>query len=398
MSLLSGPVVFIDDEIYVDESEASQLLEAIKASGRPVLAAAGLPSSDVRDEWFEHWRTLAFVVVDWDLSPASLGAVGSSTLSEFNRRALFDFLVRLMQVIYCPVFIISREDADDIRRQIGENAQLRNTAGDVDARIAVFPKKDLMDNIVDHLTRQVQDSPALSVLRTWEQEFDAARNRLFIDFNDMEPDWPVYVWRMALADSVDPAFELSSVISTNLLTRVNPVAFDQSTIDDPGTKGSGAAIRKVLHGRTFVDSSRLSERMVFPGDIFRLATTDTDEVWINISPVCQTVVRPTPGGEGADAIRLHLIRGRRADVSSATKFRALEQRQKGPAGEVVHTLLDEAPYYFEFREADFKLWEDIKQFRIGRLLAPYVTRFQQKHSAYLQAEGLPRVDFGLYGE
>lgn len=308
MSLLSGPVVFIDDEIDNQESEASDLLKSLRASGRPVLASTQLPSSEVREEWFEHWQTLSFVVVDWDLSPGSLGGIGSSTLSDYRRRELFDFLQQLMQVIYCPIFIISREDANDIRRQVGENEQLRNKAGHVDARISVFPKHDLMDNIVGHLTERVEGSPALSVLRTWEQEFDAARNRLFIDFNDMEPDWPVYVWRMAVADSVDPAFELSSVISSNLLTRVNPVAFDQNTINYPGTTTSGAAARKVLQGRTFVDNSRLSERMVFPGDIFRFAEVEPDEVWMNISPVCQTVARANAEGE-AEMVRLHPIRG-----------------------------------------------------------------------------------------
>ena len=396
MSLLSGPVVFIDDEIDEHESEANQLLEAIKDSGRPVVASTHIPAADTWEEWFQHWQTLSFVVIDWDLSPGSLGGVGGSTLSDFKRRELFAFLERLMQVIYCPVFIISREDADDILRQVNESEKLHNKAGEVDARITVFPKQVLMDNIVEHLTKQVEDSPSLSVLRTWEQEFDAARNRLFIDFNNMEPDWPVYVWRMALDDGVDPAFELSSVISTNLLTRVNPVAFDDGPINNPDAVISGPATRKVLQGRTFIDNSRLSERMVFPGDVFRLNQANPDELWINVSPVCQTVARPTAEGAEPELIQLHLIRGTREDVSSANKFNSLERKRKGPAGEVVHTLLDEAPYYFEFRRAEFKAWEEIKERRIGRLLVPYATRFQQKYSAYLQAEGLPKINYELY--
>lgn len=396
MSLLSGPVVFIDDEIKKDESEASQLLKALQASGRPVIAAEALPSKGDRAAWFEHWQTLSFVVIDWDLSPGSLGAVGGSTLSAFERKKLFDFLEELMKVVYCPIFIVSREDAGDIRRQVGENEQLKNTAGELDARITVFPKHVLMDDILSHLTTRVEESAALSVLTTWDQEFDAARNRLFIDFNDMEPDWPVYVWRMAIKDGVDAAFELSSVISSNLLTRVNPVAFEHASINDPESPATGAAVRKVLQGRTFVKNSRLSDRMVFPGDIFRFENSDPDVVWINISPVCQTVARPASNGSDPAPVRLHLIRGTRADVGSKTKFNALESRRKGPTGEAVHTLLDESPYYFEFADADFRLWDEVKESRIGRLLAPYSTRFQQKHAAYLQAEGLPRVDWGLY--
>jgi hypothetical protein len=396
VSLLSGPVVFIDDEIEQGESLASELLKAIQASGRPVLASASLPPTELRQEWFAHWQTLSFVVIDWDLSPGSNGAMGSSTLSGFERRKLFDFLEQLMAVIYCPVFIISREDVDDIRQQVKDNPKMLNRAGEVDTRIAAFPKQALMDDIVEHLTARVQASPALSVLRTWEQEFDAARNRLFLDFNNMEPDWPVYVWRTALDDHVDPAFELSSVISSNLLTRVNPVAFDDGIIQGHDAEVSGAAMRKVSQGRTFVDESRLSDRMVFPGDIFKLDPDNAEEVWINISPVCQTVLRPGAAGGEPEPVHLHLIRGRRVDVSSKSKFTKLESVGKGPTGDVIHTLLEEAPYHFEFRDASLRLWEDVKAFRIGRLLTPYVTRLQQKHSAYLQAEGLPRVSYDLY--
>ena len=396
MSLLSGPVVFIDDEIHATESEAYQLLEAINATGRPVLASSALPPRDVRSSWFEHWRSLSFVVLDWDLSPASLGGVGSSTLSAFNRRDLFDFLVELMNTVYCPVFIISREDADDIRRQVAENSLLLDQSGSVDDRIAVFPKHDLMDNIVGHLTGKVEGSAALSVLRTWEQEFEEARNRLFIDFHGIEPDWPVYVWRTAEADGVDPAFEVSSLISSNLLSRVNPVAFDGRVVSDPTATPSSAAARKVLHGRTFLAASRLSARMVFPGDVFKLPDDPVGQLWINISPICQTVSRPAKDGSSVKPIRLHLIRGSKQDVSSKNKFKDLEQKQKGPLGDVVHTFIGDDPYYFEFGHAVILEWEEIKQCRLGRLLNPYATRLQQKHAAYLQAEGLPRVTFDLY--
>jgi hypothetical protein len=391
-------VVFIDDEIDQQETQASQLLKAIQASGRPVWASPELPSADKQKEWFAHWQTLSFVVIDWDLSPGSNGGMGNSTLSDFERRKLFDFLADLMAVIYCPVFIISREDVGDIRRQVAENERMLNKAGEVDSRIAVFPKEVLMEDIIGNLTKRVEESPALSVLRTWEQEFDAARNRLFIDFNNMEPDWPVYVWRMALADHVDPAFELSSVISSNLLTRVNPVAFDDTIVNDQDAAVSGAAMRKVSQGRTFVQASRLSSRMVFPGDIFKLDGDEPGELWINISPVCQTVLRPAADGSDPKPVRLHLIKGIRADVSSRNRFRDLENVAKGPTGEVVHTLLDESPYRFEFGSAIFQEWEDIKESRIGRLLPPYVTRLQQKHSAYLQSEGLPRVSYDLYND
>lgn len=399
MSLLTGPVVFIDDQIEQEGgSQASHLLESIKSAGRPVLASPRLPTEEEREQWFEHWGSLSFLVIDWDLSPGSTGGIGGSTLGAYERAKLFVFLRTLMDEIYCPIFVISAEDTADIERQLQENETLRDANGQLDGRISVFPKDALMDNILESLDHRFGESPALSVLRTWERETEQARNRLFIDFNDLEPDWPVYIWRRASEDGTDPAYELSSVVSANLLSRVNPVAFDSAAIEDYAGTFTGDAMRKVSQGRTLIGGQRLSDRMVFPGDVFQLDADKPDEVWINVSPVCQTVPRPiSKGSQELKQVRLHLVQGlRQAMPDSKNTYGKLEALGKGPTGEVIHTLLDEFPFYFRFEDAEFHLWEEIKSSRIGRLLPPYVTRLQQKHSAYMQSEGLPRVAMELY--
>ena len=149
-----------------------------------------------------------------------------------------------------------------------------------------------------------------------------------------------------------------------------------------------------------IHSANLSDRMVYPGDLFRLDATDPDEVWINISPVCQTVPR-TKGGDAMDKeVRLHLIKGTRAGEVplSKKKWEGLESKRKGPNGMVIDTVLEGLPYYFDFDDAQILTWNSVRESWIGRVLPPFVTRLQQKHSAYLQTEGLPKATFDLYRE
>lgn len=388
MSLLSGPVVFIDDELDDAQSTASALLEKIRSTGRPVSSALAVPSD--HEAWFEHWQSLAFVVIDWDLSPGSPGMAGGSTLSAFERQKLFAFLDALMCRIFCPVFIISAEDTNDITRQLREHPEFLTDTNEMDARIAVFPKGVLMENIVDHLAEWVGGSPAMSALKAWEREHDFAKNRLFIDLNATDPAWPVYVWRSANDDEVDPGYELASVISSNLLNRINPVSFDAKAISSYSGQVSGSSMRRVSQGRTFVVGSRLSKHMVFPGDLFRLEDANDDELWMNVSPVCQTVGR-------SGSPRLHLLRGtRQPSPTSKSKFSELEKIGRGPNKILIHTLLDERPYLFAFGDAQIAEWDAIKDRRVGRLLPPFITRVQQMHAAYIQSEGLPRVTPALY--
>ena len=46
---------------------------------------------------------------------------------------------------------------------------------------------------------------------------------------------------------------------------------------------------------------------------------------------------------------------------------------------------------FSLRKLSIKKWNEIKDNRQGRLLPPYITKIQQKYSAYIQRQGLPSI-------
>lgn len=400
MSLLAGPVIFIDDQLDDITSQAAALLSDIKGTGRPVTTAKAIPENP--EAWAEHWQGLAFAVIDWDLSDGSGGALGAAMLSEHKRLEMFDFVSFLMKRIYCPIFIISAEDVADITNQISENEKLA-PGGEIDRRIMIFSKSVLMENINDHFAKWMSQSPALIALDAWSSELDRARSGMLIDLNAEEPDWPVYIWRAALKDGdgegngVDPSYELANVINMNLVNRFNPVDFDEPSLTAAPLSLSAETRQRVSQGRTSVPSSRLSEKMVRPGDIFVLEDAKDGEVWINVSPACHTVGRTKKvDGVGVkEPITLHLIKGERLErPTSNSKLSSMEK--VSPNSAVIHTVIDSFPFRFHFGEAKILDWEQLKSQRRARLLPPFITRIQQLHAAYIQSEGLPRVTIDMY--
>lgn len=398
MTLLTGPVVFIDDEIVDDQSNAYALLQELLSTGRPVATATEVP--DGYEGRFEHWRSLAFVVVDWDLTPNSVGSVGGDTISQFHRRKLLSFLKDVLDNIFCPVFVVSNEETRDIEATLFGDERFQRHDGRPDDRIAVFPKEVVMHNLIQHLSDWVEKSPALSVLKAWENEHDQAKTRLFSDLTAQEPDWPVYIWQAAQKDEVDPGFELASVITTNLFNRLDPVTFDVDAITSAGVKGDGEALRRVSQGRTTIDGRRLSPKMAQPGDLFKIPGDPDGVLWLNVSPACHTVGRTAKVGgvDVTEPINLHLLR-----AQVLTKWPHNEKDLQKSYGAnfnsiVIHTVHEHNPVKFKFGEARILDWGELSDHRISRLLPPFITRVQQLHSAYLQSEGLPKVTMDLYAK
>jgi hypothetical protein len=58
---------------------------------------------------------------------------------------------------------------------------------------------------------------------------------------------------------------------------------------------------------------------------------------------------------------------------------------------IIFAMYGGACVSFQFKNLHLKPWGEWKQRRIGRLLPPFLTRLQQRYSAYLQRPGLTRV-------
>ena len=49
---------------------------------------------------------------------------------------------------------------------------------------------------------------------------------------------------------------------------------------------------------------------------------------------------------------------------------------------------------FRFKKLRIKRFGEVKQFRVGRVLHPVLTRIQQRYALYLQRQGLPAIPEG----
>jgi hypothetical protein len=98
------------------------------------------------------------------------------------------------------------------------------------------------------------------------------------------------------------------------------------------------------------------------------------------------------GGTGADAIVLYLLRGSKLSVTQQSKT---ENRQYGRLDErdveaILFPIHEGKSVSFQFAEIVARPWSEMKSLRIGRVLPPYLTRLQERFSAYFQRPGLNR--------
>jgi hypothetical protein len=94
-----------------------------------------------------------------------------------------------------------------------------------------------------------------------------------------------------------------------------------------------------------------------------------------------------------DDIELYLLKG--SKLTSGQINRAYDAAngvlQDTDSQAIIFAMKDGVTILFKLRELSLKRWGDFKNNRIGRLVPPFLTRLQQRFSAYIQRPGLTRV-------
>ena len=392
-TLFHGIAVVIDDEIADLNSGIHAIQSQIEQQGCSVIGMADLPGAAK----LSNLKAASFFVVDWNLYAAPIGeGLGAGTsvipanLKKENARRVIEFLKNLKQVRFAPVFIFTAGPADEVTDLLKKHSDLYDE--NAPSHIFVKTKDEVLEKgVFNVLAESLQQTPSAYVLKIWERQYEQAKNKLFLDFYGNSVLWPLILWKTFEDDGLPPSVELGNLIGRNLLSRMTPFLFDLNSFDhgvldvlEGDHQSYKKILKKVLEGERFLPGDQLHLESAAPGDVFK----NGKHYLVNIRPDCDCVAR---AATEQDAIQLYLLEGSKlssGQVQYDAKHGLLLERDTEA---IIFPMNNGATVSFRFKDLHIQTWGEIKGQRIGRLLPPFLTRLQQRYSAYLQRPGLTRV-------
>jgi hypothetical protein len=392
--LFSGIAIVIDDEIGDKKANINKLISQIEKRNMPYIKYAELPSPDIT----KHFDGISFLLLDWQLPSKTLSdsiVEGVKTPASVSDSAIEEnivFLKKIRESCFTPIFIFTNEEVETVKNKLIENGLCQVNKPNY---IFVKSKKDLIGpkKLFNTINKWITKTPSVYVLKAWEKEYKKSKNKLFYDFYEMSPNWPIVLWESFADDGANMSLELGEVITRNLCSRMAPFAFDNKILDKPGKRAPKDEVRKVLEGERFIKLDRLHENEISTGDLFygKTAENGQDFYWLNIRAQCDLVRTSS-----IDKTELYCLKGRIIDENKITGKKGSPPFIEGQFIEKVNhsivSFIDNGKMVeFLFHDLIILKWKAIKTKRIGRLLPPYITSIQQRYALYLQRQGLPRI-------
>lgn len=393
--LFNGVAVVIDDEVEKPNTEIATIIQLIHDGGGKVVTMTDLPNEDYD---LSNFSGVSFFVLDWQLHQTVVEEGGELVplrhSAAFERQELtrkIAFLKRIMEHRLAPVFIFTNSDLENVKEALREEEHL--SADAERSHIMVGAKSDVIEKrVFDVLVEWIHKRPSAYVLKTWEREYEKAKNAMFKDLYTKSVDWPVLLWKTFKDDSLPASDEMGRLITRIIFSRMTPFHIDLDqflTNDRPQDEAQELEYRKkllaVLEAERFVRKDGLHEDSIAPGDVFKLPR---QKYLINIRPDCDCIDR------GADGeLELYLLQGSVLTPTQVSKMLDGERGilVEGEAQVAVFGMYEEKTIVFSMKELEKKTWAELKDKRIGRLLPPYLTRLQQRYASYLQRPGLSRI-------
>lgn len=383
--IFKGFAVVIDDGVDT-EDDIKEIVTAIRVGGGHVITLNALPEPDVD---LENFSNAAFFIMDWNLRPAEIGVKLPEALVAAHAQENIAFLKRLSQHRHAPVFIFTKEDVEVVKEALTPHLELYGEGGDT--HILVKSKSEVGSRVYEVLNDWARTVPSVTTLKAWERNHRAALNALFVDFHDRTPLWPVMLWRAFSDDGVPPAEELGRLITRLVASRMKTLDIDlkpfETLVDEIHTNREQdyqSALRLVMEGERLLKGDRIDAGSVAPGDLYEETKDGVTTYLLNIRAECDCVVR-----SGNRNPQLYLLKGR---VVSEPRINSDYANLIELDNEVViFAMYKGNTLRFGFKDMRIEKWNSIKEKRVGRLLAPFITRVLQRYAAYTQRPGLARL-------
>jgi hypothetical protein len=180
--LFNGIAVIIDDQYGKDDNNISQIVRQIKMENIPILPYTVLP--DVAE--IEHFKSISFLLLDWNLLALNSDdilegvRIPAREREEMEKKNIESIRI-LCQFCFCPIFIFSNENKDEITTQLVDSKLFFT---DKPNRIFVEAKSELAGNgqLFKKIEKWLAETPSMYVLKKWSYEYQKTINAFFNDF------------------------------------------------------------------------------------------------------------------------------------------------------------------------------------------------------------------------
>ena len=392
--LFKGIAVVIDDEIRDSDSSIYNILNQLKTESIPYVEYDSLPDERI----IENLHNVSFVLLDWKLNDSlskddiSEGVKLPNELSQTNEASNIEFLKKIQENCFCPIFIFTDENIDDIILKLKRERLYRNNSCNA---ILIKSKSEFKESgtLFSNLERWLKETAPIYLLKEWDYSYQKSKSSLFIDFQKRSADWVKILWQTYKGDNVNPCVELESFISRSIITQMMPLELDNSIFVNSSSDIDRTELVSCLERQCYVQNNFLDSTMPETGDIFEIS----NDFYVNIRPSCDLISRD---GTPLDDIDLYLLK-----AEKIRKLQSIKEYFNDKYGHfeendtyyLVYPICSGYLLKLKFRELRQEKWRNIKFSRNGRLLPPYITKLQMKYSAYLQRQGFPKIPNELFG-
>ena len=411
--LFKGIAVVIDDQVNKTESDDSilKIIERLENENIPLLKYEYIPDDDI----IKNFHNVSFVLLDWELFDRPKGVSFDDQLHIDN---VIEFLIKLKEVSFVPVFIFSRLPPDDIKNLLVKRNLFKEGASNY---IFIKRKSDLLSDdeenkLFNEIENWLKQTPSIYVLKEWENALNKAKNNLFWDFYNINHKWPSILQKTFTEDGSDVNYELGNFIFKNIMARTEPIEFDEDILKLEDNELTQDEIRKVLEAERFIKSDLLPDNP-FSGDLFALhyyeiykdSKKEKLKFFINIRPDCDIIRDKDSVKKGQKKLKsdnpdynpeLYCLECELIKNIELHNNGAIIERNDSSIipfvydGKILKVRFDKI-HIFKWKQSLMKKGETnkriFKEARVGRVLPPYITAIQQKYAFYLQRQGLPAI-------
>jgi hypothetical protein len=196
------------------------------------------------------------------------------------------------------------------------------------------------------------------------------------------------MWKTYNNDGADESLEIGDLLIRNVSTRMSPFNFDKEILNKEYSGIAKKDLQSILQGERYIENKNLNSDDISPGDLFKEEGADgITRYFLNIRARCDLLRNNNP--------EIYCLKGRKIDeskINNDKNYKINDGQFVEKSNNAIIPFIDERCIIeFLFKELKIIKWGTIKNFRIGRLLSPYINKIQQKYASYLERQGLSRM-------